>query len=91
MLTAMILICSLAATPDVRDCSRTNAIDVMWVPETFGNPVTCFMHGQAYLAGTDLGRNLTDKERVKVVCVRKEAAIPSDTSVAQRRPQLIVR
>ncbi len=91
MLTAMILICSLAATPDLRDCSRTNAIDVMWVPETFGNPVTCFMHGQAYLAGTDLGRNLTDKERVKVVCVSKDAAIPPDATVAQRRPQPIVR
>jgi hypothetical protein len=29
MLTAMILICSLANTPDIRDCSRTNAVDVV--------------------------------------------------------------
>lgn len=32
------------------------------------------MHGQAYLASTDIGRNLTDDERVKVVWVRKEMA-----------------
>jgi hypothetical protein len=85
MLTAMILICSLAVTPDVRDCSRTNAIDVMWVPETFGNPATCFMHGQAYVAGTAIGRNLTDNERVKVVCVHKREAELDDTKVADRR------
>jgi hypothetical protein len=40
----------------------------------FSNPVTCFMHGQAYLAGTEVGRALTSDERVKVVCVRKKQA-----------------
>jgi hypothetical protein len=84
MLTALILICSLASTPDLRDCSRTNAVDVMYMPVSFGNPATCFMHGQAYLASTDIGRNLTDDERVKVVCVRKETADAGNTAVAQR-------
>jgi hypothetical protein len=28
------------------------------------------MHGQAYLAGSEMGRNLTHNETVKVVCVR---------------------
>jgi hypothetical protein len=28
------------------------------------------MHGQAYLAGSEMGRNLTRNETVKVVCVR---------------------
>jgi len=45
--TALILICSLANTPDLRDCSRTNAIDVIVMPVSFGNAATCFMHGQA--------------------------------------------
>jgi hypothetical protein len=85
MLTAMILICSLASTPNVADCSSNNAIDIVWVPETFSNPVTCFMHGQAYIAGTSIGQNLTDNERVRVMCVRRHAASADDTTVAFRR------
>ena len=84
MLTALILICSLANTPDIRDCSRTNAVDVMVMPVSSANPATCFMHGQAYLASTDIGRNLSKNESVKVVCVRKEAINPTDTAVAAR-------
>ena len=72
MLTALILICSTAITPDLAACNRTNAVDVMRVPVEFGSPATCFMHGQAYLAETTLGRELTDNERVKVVCVRSQ-------------------
>lgn len=84
MLTALILICSLSNTPDLRDCSRTNALDVMVMPVSSANPATCFMHGQAYLASTDMGRNLGENERVKVVCVRKETADAGGTAVAQR-------
>lgn len=82
MLTALILICSLADTPDIRDCTRTNAVDVMVMPVSSGNPATCFMHGQAYLASTEIGRNLSENERVKIVCVRKEVA----ETAAQRLP-----
>jgi len=83
MLTAMILICSLANTPDIADCSRANALDVLSIPELFSNPVTCFMHGQAYVAGSAVGRDLTEDERVKVVCVRKQIAAGGEAAVAK--------
>jgi hypothetical protein len=72
MLTALVLICSMAAPPDLRDCSRANATAVMRVPAEFGNPATCFMHGQAYLAETSIGQELGESDRVKVVCARSE-------------------
>jgi hypothetical protein len=72
MLTALVLVCSLALTPDLAACDRTNAVDVMRVPEEFGSPATCFMHGQAYLAQAELGRALAENERVKVVCVQSK-------------------
>ncbi len=74
MLTALILICSLATTPDISACNQSNAVDSLNVPEEFGNPVTCFMHGQAYLAQTELGRDIAENERVKVLCVRSRKA-----------------
>jgi len=83
MLTALVLICSAAATPDVRDCTRANATAVMRVPAKFGNPATCFMHGQAYLAETSIGKELGNSEQVKVVCTRTEmidASIPMLTA-----------
>jgi hypothetical protein len=43
---------------------------VLQVPETFVSPVTCLMHGQAYLANTAAGRDPGPNEAVKVVCVR---------------------
>jgi hypothetical protein len=72
MLSALVLICSIAVTPDLRDCSRVNATAVMRVPAEFGNPATCFMHGQAYLAETSIGRELGEGDRVKIVCARSE-------------------
>jgi hypothetical protein len=83
MLTALVLICSVAVTPDLRDCSRANAAAVMRVPAEFGNPATCFMHAQAYLAETSIGQELGSDDRVKVVCARSEtvgASIPSVTT-----------
>ena len=83
MLTALVLICSVAVTPDLRDCSRANAAAVMRVPAEFGNPATCFMHAQAYLAETSIGQELGSGDRVKVVCARSEtvgASIPSLTT-----------
>jgi hypothetical protein len=82
MLTALVLVCSLAATTDLADCNRQNALDVMRVPEEFASPVTCAMHGQAYLAETAIGLNLNDKEAVKVICV------PS-TTVAEARIRFV--
>lgn len=80
MLTALVLICSISATPDLRTCDQSNARVVMRVPEEFASPVTCSMHGQAYLAETAVGRNLDVDDRVKVVCVRRESV---DESIAR--------
>jgi hypothetical protein len=43
-------------------------VDVFRVPDEFGSPAACFMHGQAYVAHTEFGRQLAEGERVKVVC-----------------------
>ncbi len=86
MLTALILICSVQTTPDIRACSRDNAVDTMQVPEAFASPAACFMHGQAYLAETSLGRELTENERVKVVCVR---TAPLPTLVGATQPETV--
>jgi len=67
MLTALVLVCSLAATPDLAACTRENALDVMRVPEEFASAASCALHGEAYLAQTALGRNLNDQEAVKVI------------------------
>ena len=89
MLTAMILICSLATTPDIESCTKDNAVDALRVPESFANPVTCFMHGQAYLAETSLGRDVTEDERIKVVCVRAPAPLPPAVDAAQNRQRAV--
>jgi hypothetical protein len=74
MLTALVLICSTAITPKPHECTRDNATAVMRVPAEFGNPATCFMRGQAYLAETSIGQDLGDRDRIKVVCARTDAA-----------------
>lgn len=83
MLSALILICSLVATPDLAACNQTNAVTTMRVPADFGNPATCFMHGQAYLAETSIGRDLAADERVKVICARKVSNTAAATTPAR--------
>jgi hypothetical protein len=78
MLTAIILICSVAITPDLGACNVSNAVTVTRVPADFANPVTCFMHGQAYLAETSIGQDLGKDDRVKIICDRRE---PIDASI----------
>lgn len=70
MLTAVILVCSLASVPDLASCTEDNATQVIRDPEAFVSPVTCYVHGQAYLADTALGRDLSESEMVKVICAR---------------------
>ncbi len=70
MLSALILVCSLAAVPDLGACTADNALQVVRDPEAFVSPVACFVHGQAYFAETALGRDLSDGEVVKVICTR---------------------
>jgi hypothetical protein len=81
VLTALIFVCSVLMTPDLRDCDETNARIVMLVPEKFASPVTCAMHGQAYVAGTAIGRSLADSDRIKVVCRPRQ---PSEPPIAER-------
>ena len=80
MLTALILICSLASTPDLSDCRQSNAYTI-YVPGQSANPATCFMHGQAYLAEAPIGE-LGQDERVKLACMR------SKTTELSLQPQL---
>ena len=70
MFTTLVLICSLAITPDLRECNRTNAVHVVQVPEQYAMPGSCFMHGQAYVAGTSIGQQLAENESVKVLCIK---------------------
>jgi hypothetical protein len=84
MLTALILICSVSVTPDIRDCTRDNAADVMRVPTEFANPMTCFLHGQAFLAETSLAQDLRENDRIKIVCARSQ-------SVAAKVPNAVTR
>ena len=70
MLTALILVCSLATVSSLGDCTRDNALDVIYVPATFASPVTCLMHAQAYVADSSIGRDPPQNEGVKVICVR---------------------
>ena len=47
MLTALVLVCSLTTTPDLRECNRDNAVHVFQVPEEFALPSMCAIRGQA--------------------------------------------
>jgi hypothetical protein len=83
MLTALILVCSLAATPDLGACTENNAVAVIRDAETFMSPVTCLMHGQAHLAATAIGRHLSADEAVKVICARSRfGAAPSPVTAS---------
>jgi hypothetical protein len=73
MLTALVLICSVSVTPDLRDCTSDNAVDVMRVPTEFASPVTCFLNGQAYLAETSIAQDLRESDRIKIVCARSQS------------------
>jgi hypothetical protein len=62
---ALILVCSLAAVSN--DCTRDNALDVVYVPATFESPGVCMMRAQAYVANSSIGRDLPKNEAFKVI------------------------
>ena len=68
MLTALILVCSLVTISN--DCTRDNALDVVYIPATFDSPAACMMRAQAYVANSSIGRDLPQNEAFKVICVR---------------------
>ena len=61
MLTALVLVCSIATTPNLRDCDASNARVIMRVPEAYASPAACAMQGQAYFAETAIGRSLASE------------------------------
>lgn len=69
MLTAIILVCSIATTPNLADCNADTARIVMRNPEGYASPAACAMQGQAEIAETAIGRYLKDTDRVKIVCM----------------------
>jgi hypothetical protein len=64
MFQGLILVCSLAITPSARDCSPTNALDVINGPGA-PNDLACGKISQQYIAGTAIGRRLKPGEYVK--------------------------
>lgn len=72
MLTALVLVCSILSTPNLKDCNAVNARVVMRVPEDYSHPAACAMHGQAYLAESAIGRYLAENDRVKIVCMARD-------------------
>jgi hypothetical protein len=67
--TTLVLICSLAVTPDLRQCNRDNAVHVLQVPGQIESAGRCGFQGQAYIAGTAVGQNLAEDETIKVLCI----------------------
>jgi hypothetical protein len=80
MLTALVLICSAAITPDIQDCTRENATTVIRLSTEFNSPTACLMYGQTTLANTSIGRELGATDLVKIACARIETV---DASVPQ--------
>jgi hypothetical protein len=72
MLTALVLVCSLSVISDIQNCNPDTARSVLRLPAEFETPAACFMQGQALLAATSFGQELSSDDRVKVVCVRSE-------------------
>jgi len=70
VLTALILFSRLQLHLTLEKCTRKNAAAEIRVPAEFGNPITCLMHAQAYLAETSIGQDLGSNDRVKIICVR---------------------
>ena len=84
MLTALVLVCSITTTPDLRDCDASNARTVMRVPEAYASPAACAMQGQGYIAETAIGQNLGPNDRVRVVCMLQSEADEALANLSNR-------
>ena len=67
MFKVILLICAVSVQQP--DCNIHNAVDVIYGPDA-DNEITCGMQSQAFLAGTAIGRNLTQEHYAKIRCVR---------------------
>jgi hypothetical protein len=72
MISALVLICSISVSPDLQDCTLENARTILRLTTEFPSSVTCFLQGQALLAATSIGQELTSDDRIKIVCKRSE-------------------
>jgi hypothetical protein len=70
MLLAIVMICSVAVAPRAQDCTRDNATTVMRLPAQFANAATCLAQAQTLVAQTSIGRELRDRDRVKITCLQ---------------------
>jgi hypothetical protein len=66
MMTALVLICSLARTPLAMDCGTDTAVDVLKVPGEYGSLLTCFTRAQAFVGESRY--ELAVDHYLKVVC-----------------------
>jgi hypothetical protein len=66
MMTALVLICSLAKTPLAMDCGTDNAVDLLRVPGEYYSLVTCFSRAQAFIAASRY--ELSIDHYPKIVC-----------------------
>lgn len=74
-MNVIILVCAVALAR--ADCQPMTATTVIQGPPAV-NEIMCVMHGQAYLAGTQIGRDLRpDEEYVKVLCRRPGIGVPT--------------
>jgi hypothetical protein len=73
MLTAVVLICSLANTPNLRHCTIENAVDLLAVPGEFRTPYHCLRDAEAFFAKTYPLETLEAHMRLKVLCRRPQA------------------
>jgi hypothetical protein len=73
MLTALVLICAIGPGTDLTRCDQESASDVLVIPQSFAAPSACFFAGQAYLAGSAIGRFDTRIYQAKIVCMPEEA------------------
>jgi hypothetical protein len=90
VLTALILICSVAVSPDLGECTRRNAITEMRVLSEFENPILCLMHAEGYLAGTSFGQELNSSDRVKIICVHSDATAASVDKLSLRAAESVI-
>jgi hypothetical protein len=92
MLTALILICLLSSVSNGEACTEQNAVQVLRSPEAFASPVTCLMHGQAYLANSALGRDLNQGETVKVICKpNRVVAVPHESGETSAQQEVLTQ
>jgi hypothetical protein len=66
MMTALVLICSLAKTPLAMDCGTDNAVDVLKVPGEYSSLITCFTRAQAF--GGESRYTFAANHYLKVAC-----------------------